>query len=155
MEGCCSTACVEVIHLPEEEQKALRRGLKNGNMIFKKGKSEVLTYKDTASGITGTVSKKSTLAKRTGADPIKKTLIGKGVHYFPKASIGQFLIENGTLTSGAQILISGPTTGDEQMTVTEMFVNEAAASQAKSGDLVSFKLDFRIRLSDKLYILGA
>ena len=41
MQGCCSVECVTVIHLPEEEQKAIRRGIKNGNKIFKKGKSEV------------------------------------------------------------------------------------------------------------------
>lgn len=160
MEGCCSTECVDVIHLPEDEQKALRRGIKNGNMIFKKGKSEVLTFKNSASGITGTAvaePKKSTLEKRTKSQEpkIRKTLIGKGIHYFPKAGIGQFLIENGTLSAGDPVLISGPTTGQEQMTVTEMFVNDEVSSQAKSGDLVSFKLGFRIRLSDKLYILGA
>ena len=36
MEGCCSSECKEIIHLPEEEQKAIRRGIKNGNKIFKK-----------------------------------------------------------------------------------------------------------------------
>jgi UPF0176 protein len=46
MEGCCSSECVAIIHLPEDEQKAVRRGIKNGNKIFKKGKSEVLTYKN-------------------------------------------------------------------------------------------------------------
>jgi UPF0176 protein len=45
MEGCCSDECVEVINLPEEEQKALRRGKHNSNKIFKKGRSEKLKYK--------------------------------------------------------------------------------------------------------------
>lgn len=45
MEGCCSTDCQEVIHLPEEEQKALRKGKHNSNKIFKKGRSEKLKYK--------------------------------------------------------------------------------------------------------------
>jgi UPF0176 protein len=36
MEGCCSKDCIDVIHLPEEERKATRKGIKNGNKIFKK-----------------------------------------------------------------------------------------------------------------------
>lgn len=46
MEGCCSYECVEVINLPEKEQKALRRGKHNSNKIFKKGRSEKLRFKD-------------------------------------------------------------------------------------------------------------
>lgn len=45
MEGCCSQECVEIIHLPYEEQKKLRRGIPNSNKIFKKGRSEKLKYK--------------------------------------------------------------------------------------------------------------
>ncbi len=45
MDECCSTACKEIIALPEEEQKALRRGKEVSNKIFKKGRSEVLKYK--------------------------------------------------------------------------------------------------------------
>lgn len=45
MEGCCSNECKEIIHLPEEEQAELRKGKKKGQMIFKKGRSEKLLYK--------------------------------------------------------------------------------------------------------------
>ncbi|MFM1932823.1 MAG: hypothetical protein RL226_2126 [Bacteroidota bacterium] len=45
MEGCCSDECKHIIHLPEEEQKALRRGVENSNKIFRKGRSQVLKYK--------------------------------------------------------------------------------------------------------------
>lgn len=158
MEGCCSTACVDVIHLPEDQQKAMRRGVKNGNMIFKKGKSEVLTFKNSATGITGIAAMaepKTTLAKRTGIKKENKTLIGKGIHFFPKASIGQFLIENDTLSTGDKILISGPTTGEQLLTVADIYVNDAPGTTALSGQTASFKVDFRIRLSDKLYKLDA
>jgi UPF0176 protein len=37
-EGCCSTACRQVIHLPEEEQKALRRGIDKGQHVFNKAR---------------------------------------------------------------------------------------------------------------------
>ena len=165
MEGCCSTECVDIIHLPEEEQKAIRRGIMNGNKIFKKGKSDVLTFKNKAEGVVGKASATNPTTKdqrpatnrhRPTANPrIQKTLLGKGVHFFPKASIGQFLIENSELNIGDTVLVKGPTTGEKAVTVHEMFVNDAAATSAKKGDLVSLKVDFRIRLSDKLYKLDA
>lgn len=37
-EGCCSTACQETIHLPEEEQKKLRTGIDKGQNIFNKSR---------------------------------------------------------------------------------------------------------------------
>ncbi len=43
--NCCSEKCAEIAALPYEEQKALRRGQTKSNMIFKKGRSEVLKYK--------------------------------------------------------------------------------------------------------------
>ena len=36
--GCCSVECHDVYHLPEEEQKALRKGKQNGVMIFNKSR---------------------------------------------------------------------------------------------------------------------
>ncbi len=45
MNGCCSEDCMEVIALPEAEQKKLRKGKVKSNQIFKKGRSEVLKYK--------------------------------------------------------------------------------------------------------------
>ena len=44
MEQCCSTPCQEIIHLPYEEQKALRKGQGNSNDIFKKGRADHLPY---------------------------------------------------------------------------------------------------------------
>nr|AOE10363.1 sulfurtransferase [uncultured bacterium] len=45
MQTCCSSECKDIINLPEEEQKALRKGKYNSNKIFKKGRSEVLKFK--------------------------------------------------------------------------------------------------------------
>ena len=45
MENTCSVHCQEVIQLPCEEQKELRKGKGNSNQIFKKGRSEVLQFK--------------------------------------------------------------------------------------------------------------
>jgi len=45
MSSCCSEKCQEINSLPFEEQKALRKGAKASNLIFKKGRSEVLKFK--------------------------------------------------------------------------------------------------------------
>jgi UPF0176 protein len=45
MENCCSSDCLETIHLPEEVQKEMRKGMENSNRIFKKGRSNKLPFK--------------------------------------------------------------------------------------------------------------
>ncbi|MFK5972057.1 MAG: rhodanese-related sulfurtransferase [Flavobacteriaceae bacterium] len=45
MDDCCSDDCKEVHNLPFVEQKKLRRGKVISNKIFKKGRSEVLKFK--------------------------------------------------------------------------------------------------------------
>jgi len=59
MNNCCSTNCKEIHALPYEEQKALRQGQGNSNDIFKKGRSEHLTYKKDLRNIFETLSKSS------------------------------------------------------------------------------------------------
>ena len=81
----------------------------------------------------------------------KKVYIGKGVHFFPKANIGEFKIEAFDLKVGDKILITGPTTGAKETVIKEMFVNDAEGTSAKKGDNITIRLDFRIRPSDKLY----
>ncbi len=81
----------------------------------------------------------------------KKVYLGKGMHYFPKAEIGEFKIEAYDLAVGDTILITGPTTGTQEMELKSMFVNDKEAQTASKGDEVTMKLDFRIRPSDKLY----
>ena len=157
MQGCCSQDCVDVIHLPEEEQKAIRRGVKNGNKIFKKGKSDVLTFKNREANIDplaaipnlADLTKSKALAKKL--PKIKKQYIGNGTHFYPKPSIGQFSIEENEINVGDTILIKGMTTGEQQLVITEMQVNDIKADKAVAGDICTFQLPFRIRLSDKLY----
>ena len=150
MEGCCSTDCVSITHLTENEQKAIRRGIKNGNKIFKKGKSEVLTFKNNSDNQTvfGTNQKKPIAVK---TPKINKLYIGKGEHYFPKSNIGQFIIEENEINIGDLLLIRGVTTGEQKIELTEMLVNGTDLKKAVAGDTCTFKLPFRIRLSDKLY----
>ncbi|WP_016988340.1 rhodanese-related sulfurtransferase [Flavobacterium sp. ACAM 123] len=150
MEGCCSQDCIDVVRLPEEEQKAIRRGIKNGNKIFKKGKSDVLTFKNNLESL-GTFVAVVPKVASTKEPKITKQYIGKGTHFYPKPSIGQFLIEENEIKTGDTILIIGATTGKQKLIIEEMLVNDATAEKAVAGDTCTFKLPFRIRLSDKLY----
>lgn len=83
----------------------------------------------------------------------KKVYVGKGNHYFPKAGIGEFLIEAYDIKAGDRLLITGPSTGAKELTLEEMYVNDSPATSAVKGDSCTFKLPFRIRMSDKLYKL--
>lgn len=40
-EGCCSKECQDFIHLPEEEQRVLRKGIDKGRNIFNKSKARL------------------------------------------------------------------------------------------------------------------
>jgi len=149
MQNTCSPECLDVIHLPEEEQKELRRGIMKGNMIFRKGKSDKLQFKK--SGELSDVALAIAPKVKGLRNRIKKTLIGKGEHYYPKAQVGQFTIEQGELKIGDRILISGPSTGEQQLIVESLRVNGHDGGIATAGDKVTFNLPFRIRLSDKLF----
>ncbi|NCP85621.1 MAG: U32 family peptidase [Bacteroidetes bacterium] len=81
----------------------------------------------------------------------KKVYIGKGVHYFPKANIGEFKMEAYDLNTGDTVLITGPTTGAQEFEVTELFVNDTQSQSATKGDSITIPLTFRMRPNDKLY----
>ncbi len=154
MENCCSTECQETIHLPWEEQVAKRKGLQVGNKIFRKGKSDALKFKKSGDISAQPLAKATPLAESKDIRQkikVKKTLIGKAEHYYSKSKIAQFLIEAGELKLGDRILISGPTTGEQEVVINSIYVNGAYSDQAKAGDQITFELPFRVRLSDKLY----
>ena len=156
MENCCSTECQEIIHMPLVDQVRLRRGIKNGNMIFRKGKSDKLKFKH--SGELSDVSLAKAIVPKDIRQKIKikikKTLVGKAEHYYPKSGIAQFLIEKQELKVGDKVMISGPTTGDQEMILGEMFVNGSQTPVAQIGDKVTVMVSFRVRLSDKLFTLA-
>ena len=147
MENTCSSECLEIFHLPEEEQLALRKGLQVGNKVFRKGKSEALKFKNSGELTDKPLAKARDIRQKI---KVKKTLIGKAEHYYTKSKIAQFLLSN-ELSVGDKVLISGPTTGEQEIVINEMFVDGNSVSNAKAGDQITFELQFRVRLSDKLY----
>jgi putative protease len=81
----------------------------------------------------------------------KKVYVGKGVHFFPKTNIAEFKIEAYDIKIGDKIMITGPTTGVQEIIIDEMLVNDTRLEKASKGDSCTLKLPFRVRNSDKLY----
>ncbi len=86
----------------------------------------------------------------------KKVYVGKGRHFYPKSNVAEFMIEAYDLTVGDKILIQGPTTGSQEMVVEAMRVDQKPeAIKASKADVITFKTEFRVRPSDKLYKIVA
>ncbi|MBQ4366828.1 MAG: U32 family peptidase [Muribaculaceae bacterium] len=81
-----------------------------------------------------------------------KVYAAKGVRYFDRIGVAEFLMEAGELHLGDEILIIGPTTGAVPMQVEEIRVNLKPVEKAVKGDSFSIKTDTKIRPSDRLYI---
>ncbi len=153
MHGCCSNECLETIQLPLEEQKKLRQGIQKGNLVFKKGRSETLKFQKERNIFEEIkavkVSPVTQIRKKANT---KKILIGTVQHYFTKAGIAQIgLVKDIKLNQ--QILIEGPTTGEEHLTLTKMFVNGQESTHAKATDRFTIKVDFRVRKNDKVFLI--
>jgi len=83
----------------------------------------------------------------------RKILIGKGIKYYSKLHVAEFLIESQSLSTGDEILITGPTTGAIEAYAEEIRVDLKTVQQAVKGQHISIPLKEKIRPSDKLYKL--
>jgi len=155
MENCCSTECLEITHLPLAEQVKLRRGKQVGNKVFRKGKSENLKFKHSGELSDIALAKTKNTTDIRQKIKVKKSLLGKAEHYYVKAQVALFIVEKNEVQLGDKILISGPTTGNQELVLEKMLVNGSESSSAKVGDRITFEVPFRVRLSDKLYKLDA
>jgi len=83
----------------------------------------------------------------------RKIFIGKGMNYFSKLGVAEFLMEAGQLEKGDEILITGPTTGVLEWTIDEMQVDHKRVDRVEKGEHFSIAIPDVIRRSDKLYKL--
>ena len=81
-----------------------------------------------------------------------KRYAAKGVRYFSNIGVAEFLVENGTVKVGDEVVITGPTTGALILTVDELRVDLKAVPQAEKGQSFSMKVPSKIRPSDRLYV---
>jgi putative protease len=81
----------------------------------------------------------------------RKVYVGKGMNYFSKIGVAEFLVESGTLVVGDEIIITGPTTGVVEGTVQEIRVELQNVDKAQKGVFCSIPVSTKIRRADKLY----
>jgi len=80
-----------------------------------------------------------------------KQYVAKGVKYFSKIGVGEFLMEAGELCVGDEIVITGPTTGALLLTVNDIRVDLKSVPKAVKGDSFSIAVPAKIRPADRLY----
>jgi len=81
----------------------------------------------------------------------RKVLVGKGMNYFSNLGVAEFLCEAAEVSIGDEILITGPTTGIVETTLTEIRVDLAQVNTVRKGERFSIRLDKMIRRSDKIF----
>lgn len=85
----------------------------------------------------------------------RKVYLGKGMKFYENAGIGEFLMEAQSVKLGDELIITGPTTGVIETTLTELRVDNKPVEMAKRGASITFPVAEKIRPSDKLYKLVA
>ena len=81
----------------------------------------------------------------------KKVYVGKGIKYFSKIGVAEFVLEADDLHQGDKLCITGPTTGIYFLTADEIRYELKPVETALKGWHVSLKVENKIRPSDKLY----
>lgn len=81
-----------------------------------------------------------------------KQYAARGVRYFSRLGVAEFLMEAGELHVGDNVLIEGPTTGAVPLTLTEIRVDLNPVKHTVKGEHFSIKTDVKVRPSDKLYL---
>ena len=80
-----------------------------------------------------------------------KQYVAKGVKWFSKLGVGEFLMEGHELCAGDEVIITGPTTGAVIVKVDELRVDGKPAERAVKGDSISFRVPGKIRPADRLF----
>lgn len=83
----------------------------------------------------------------------KKVYVGKCMKYFSKIGVAEFLIENEDLHVGDKLLITGTTTGALIQSCEEIRFDLKPVEVATKGQHISIKVNERVRVNDKLYVL--
>ena len=84
---------------------------------------------------------------------VQKEFIGKIVNFYRKVSAAELRITSGVLASGDRILVTGETTGAQELELGELLLDGIPVRPAKKGMNVTFSSPFRFRVGDKVYKL--
>lgn len=80
-----------------------------------------------------------------------KDYCARGVKYFARPGVGEFVMEAGELCVGDEVVVTGPTTGALIFTVEEIRVDLRPVSKAVKGEIFSIVVPAKIRPADRLY----
>ena len=83
----------------------------------------------------------------------KKVYCGKCTKYFAKIGVAEFLVENCEINTNDKILVTGPTTGALIQNADEIRLDCNVVDKAVKGDVISIKVNERVRLNDRMYVL--
>lgn len=83
----------------------------------------------------------------------KKVYVGRGVKYFSRLGVAEFVIEATEINEGDRLCITGPTTGLIYLTADDMRYELQRVSTAQKGWHISIKVPEKVRPSDKLFKL--
>ena len=81
-----------------------------------------------------------------------KKYVAKGIRYYSKLGVAEFLMEAGELHVGDEAWIIGPTTGAIPLTIEEIRVDLKPVEKTVKGEHFSITVPEKIRPSDKLYL---
>ena len=80
-----------------------------------------------------------------------KQYVAKGVKYFSRLGVGEFLMEGAELCVGDEVIITGPTTGALIVKVEDIRVDNKSVPKAVKGDAFSIAVPAKVRPADRLY----
>ena len=84
----------------------------------------------------------------------KKIKLGKVTQFFPRLKVVAIEIEeNQELKEGDEICFIGPTTGYYKTKIKEIRLEDKKIKKAKKGNEISFKVDEKLRNTDKVYLI--
>ena len=82
----------------------------------------------------------------------RKIYLGKITNFFSRLSVAEIRLETGSLSVGDELIITGPTTGIVEYTVTGLRDSgEKDADTVPGGELCSVQLPAPVRRSDKVF----
>ncbi len=85
----------------------------------------------------------------------KKILLGKAVKFYPRLSVAEFVLEQGALAVGDELMLIGPVTGIISQQVERIHVNNGPVERAEKGNAVAVPVTRKVRPGDKIYKIVA
>ncbi|MDR2413927.1 MAG: U32 family peptidase [Odoribacteraceae bacterium] len=81
----------------------------------------------------------------------RKERVGRVTNYYTRLEVAECRLESGELRVGDRVLVTGPTTGAEEMVVSELHLDAGPVERVEKGALFSMPSGVKVRRGDTLY----